>query len=251
MIRALVFDCDGVLADTERDGHRVAFNRAFAAKGLAVAWDVPLYGELLKIAGGKERMQHYFDQVGWPAGVTDHAAFIRELHKLKTDLFMKIIESGQLPLRPGVRRLVDEAINARLLLAVCSTSNERAVNLLMEKMLGAVRKAEFTTILAGDVVSRKKPDPEIYNLAKGRLNLSGNECVVVEDSRNGLLAAKAAGMHCIITVSSYTGGEDFSEAELVVPELGDEPQVRVRLEDITGIGQRNSGNGATQKGKAK
>jgi len=136
MLKALIFDCDGVLADTERDGHRVAFNRAFAQKGFDVEWDVDLYGRLLQIAGGKERMRHYFDQHGWPPAVADRDALIAELHHLKTDLFMQIIESGQMPLRPGVKRLVDEAIAANVALAVCSTSNERAVNLTVERLLG-------------------------------------------------------------------------------------------------------------------
>jgi len=235
MLKALIFDCDGVLVDTERDGHRVAFNRAFAAKGLAANWDVALYGRLLAIAGGKERMQHYFDEVGYPAGLADRAAFIKELHALKTDLFMKIIDGGGLPLRPGVARLVDEAIAADVALAVCSTSNERAVNLVIERMLGAKRKAAFAAILTGDVVARKKPDPEIYNLARQRLNLPAGECVVVEDSRNGLDAARVAGMHCIVTTSAYTADEDFTGADLVVPDLGDEPNVRVRLEDLKRI----------------
>lgn len=235
MMKALIFDCDGVLVDTERDGHRVAFNRAFAQKGLAVEWDVELYGELLKVAGGKERMRHYFGQQGWPPGASDKDEYIRELHRLKTDIYMQIVERGQLPVRPGVLRLVDEAIADGMALAVCSTSNERAVNLLVQKLLGPERKAEFAAILAGDVVSRKKPDPEIYNLAKERLGLEPAECVVVEDNRNGLLAAKAAGMRCIITTNSYTKNEDFAEADAVFPELGDPPDVRVTLEDLKGL----------------
>jgi HAD superfamily hydrolase (TIGR01509 family) len=231
-LKALIFDCDGVLVDTEQDGHRVAFNRAFAKKGLNVEWDVPLYGELLKIAGGKERMRYYFDTTRWPAGVTDKDAFIKELHKLKTDCYMQIIDSGQLPLRPGVARLVDEAIAANIALAVCSTSNERAVNLVIERMLGPERKSRFAVILAGDVVSRKKPDPEIYNLVLSELGLQPQECVVIEDSHNGLLAAKSAGTKCLITTNGYTENEDFSEADLVVSELGDKPNVQVTLKKI-------------------
>jgi len=234
-LRALIFDCDGVLADTERDGHRVAFNRAFAQKGYHIEWDVQLYKELLKIAGGKERIRYYFDQTGWPKDTSDRDGLIKELHKLKTDLYMKIVEAGELPIRPGVARLIDEAIANRVGLAVCSTSNERAVNLLVERLLGQQRKTKFDLILAGDVVSKKKPDPEIYNLALERLAASAAECVVIEDSRNGLLAAKAAGMCCIITTNGYTEDEDFAEADLVVSQLGDPPNVQVNLETIRNI----------------
>jgi HAD superfamily hydrolase (TIGR01509 family) len=235
MMKALILDCDGVLADTERDGHRVAFNKAFAEKGLAIEWGVELYGELLEVSGGKERMRHYFNNRGWPRELSNKDAFIKELHKLKTDFFMQIIESGELPLRPGVARLVDEAIAGNVTLAVCSTSNERAVNLVVGKLLGSRRKTRFSAILAGDVVSKKKPDPEIYNLASRRLGLEPSECVVVEDSRNGLLAAKAAGMYCIVTTNGYTKDEDFTEADLVVSELGDPPSVQVTLETIGDI----------------
>ena len=236
MVKAIIFDCDGVLADTERDGHRVAFNRAFAKKGYAIDWGVELYGELLAVSGGKERMRHYFDSYGWPGDVGDRDALIKELHKLKTDFFMQIIESGELPLRPGVARLVDEAIATDVTLAVCSTSHERAVNLVAEKLLGSERKARFRAILAGDVVSKKKPDPAIYNLASERLDLAPNECVVIEDNRNGLLAAKAAGMYCVVTTHGYTVDEDFTEADLVVSELGDPPNVQITLEIIKNIG---------------
>jgi len=229
-MRALIFDCDGVLVDTERDGHRIAFNRAFAEMGYEIEWSVDLYGELLKISGGKERMRHYFNQMGWPEGVSDKDDLIVDLHKMKTDLFMQIIESGELALRPGIARLVDEVIaEGGIALAICSTANERSVNLLVEKLLGPERKAKFSAILAGDVVSKKKPDPEIYNLASERLGLEPDECVVIEDSRNGLLSAKAAGMHCVITSNGYTEKEDFTEADFVVSELGDPPNVQVDL----------------------
>ncbi len=232
MMRALIFDCDGVLADTERDGHRVAFNRAFAAGGLGVEWDAALYGELLAVAGGKERMRHYFERAGWPAGVGDRDEFIAELHGRKTGFYMEIIESGGLPARPGVKRLVDAAAASGLVLAVCSTSNERAVNAVVESLLGRERKERFAAILAGDVVTRKKPDPEVYELAKQRLRLPGEECLVIEDSRNGLLAAKAAGMFCAVTTNAYTADECFAEADLVVRSLGDPPGPHVTLDDL-------------------
>ncbi len=229
MIEAILFDCDGVLVDTERDGHRVAFNRAFARMGIDAEWDVGRYGVLLAIAGGKERMRRFFDDCGWPENVLDRDAFIKELHRIKTDIYMEIVESGGLPLRPGVARLVDEAGVDGITLAVCSTSNERAVNAIVGTLLGPKRKALFGGIFAGDVVSKKKPDPEIYNLAVSRLNLDRSRTVVIEDSRNGLLAAKAAGLHCVVTTNGYTEGEDFTEADLVVSELGDPPAVNVTL----------------------
>jgi HAD superfamily hydrolase (TIGR01509 family) len=234
-LRALIFDCDGVLAETERDGHRVAFNRVFADKGYGIEWDVALYKELLKIGGGKERMKHFFDRTSWPAGTRDKDALIRELHQRKTDYYTQIIESGELPLRPGVAHLVDEALAAGVELAVCSTSNERSVHALLEKLLGPRRKAKFSVILAGDVVAKKKPDPEIYNLVLARLKRRPTECVVVEDSRNGLLAAKGAGLYCLVTMNGYTQDEDFAEADLVVSELGDPPRVQVDLARIRRI----------------
>jgi len=236
-LKALVFDCDGVLAETERDGHRIAFNRTFAAKGYGFEWDAALYKELVKIGGGKERMKYFFDRTSWPAGTSDKEALIKELHKLKTDYYTQIIESGELPLRPGVARLVDEAVAAGVKLAVCSTSNEKAVHTVVEKLLGPERKARFDVILAGDVVSKKKPDPEIYTLVLERLHLKPTQCVVVEDNRNGLLAAKGAGVYCVVTTNGYTEDEDFREADLVVSELGDPPQVQVDLATIRGIVQ--------------
>jgi HAD superfamily hydrolase (TIGR01509 family) len=231
-MQALIFDCDGVLVDTERDGHRVAFNQAFKKKGLDIEWNEVEYGTLLQISGGKERMRHYFEQNGWPAGVEDREQYIKELHQLKTKLFMQIIEKGQLPLRAGVTRLIDEAIGAGITLAICSTSNEKAVNRIADVMLGKKRKKKFAGIFAGDVVSAKKPDPAVYLLAKEQLDLDPDQSVVIEDSRNGLLAAKGAGMHCVITKSFYTKEEDFSEAELAVDELGDKPQVNITLDDL-------------------
>ena len=186
-------------------------------------------------------MRHFFDQTSWPAGIEDRDALIRKLHELKTAHYMRIIESGQLPLRPGVARLVDEAIAAGVRLAVCSTSNERSVNAVVETLLGPARKDKFDVILAGDVVSKKKPDPEIYNLVLARLHLKPAGCIVVEDNRNGLLAAKGAGMRCIVTTNGYTEDEDFAEADLVVPELGDPPNVRVDLAAIRRIAEKGRG----------
>lgn len=232
-MKALIFDCDGVLVDTERDGHRVAFNRTFSEFGLDVFWDVELYGELLKVAGGKERIRAYFDSAGWPE-VANRDVLVADLHKRKTAIFMEIISSGQLPLRSGVIRLVDEAASAGVRLGVCTTSNALSVNGVLD-LMGQDRKKQFEFVLAGDVVSRKKPDPEIYNLAKSRLDVPGSSCMVIEDSRNGLLAALGAGMPCLITTSAYTVDEDFEGAVRVVPELGDPPDPVVSLSDLEAL----------------
>lgn len=218
-MEALIFDCDGVIVDTEKDGHRVAFNEAFKHYKLDVEWSIDLYDELLKVAGGKERMKFYFEKYGWPESIENKEDFIKEIHLLKTDYFIKIIDQKKLPLRPGVKRIIDEAIANNMKLAVCSTSNEKAVNLVVERMLGNDRKSHFIGIFAGDVVSRKKPDPEIYNLAASKMKVDPSKCVVIEDSRNGLLAAKAAGMNCIVTKSTYTVNEDFSEADEIINNL--------------------------------
>jgi beta-phosphoglucomutase-like phosphatase (HAD superfamily) len=136
-MQALIFDCDGVLVDTERDGHRVAFNQAFKKAGFDFDWSVELYGELLQIAGGKERMRHYFDAQGWPgATASDKDAFLAELHQTKTAIFAELIASGQLDLRPGVLRLVDEAIAAGVRLGVCTTSNPKSIDAVLDLMGG-------------------------------------------------------------------------------------------------------------------
>jgi len=232
VVKAIIFDCDGVLVDTERDGHRVAFNRAFKALGINAEWDVPLYAELLLVAGGKERMRAYFDKFGWPEGRAESKdELILALHKKKTAIFVELISGGELPLRPGIRRIVEEAAAAGVKLGVCTTSAFESIDGVLN-LLGPELKAKFDFVHAGDVVKKKKPDPEIYELAKQSLGLPVHECIVIEDSRNGLLAATGAGLPTVITTSTYTTDEDFSEAEIVVPELGDLPHVRLTLEDL-------------------
>jgi HAD superfamily hydrolase (TIGR01509 family) len=189
----------------------------------------------LQIAGGKERMRHYFESEGWPEDAgSDKDAFLLEMHKSKTAIFADLISSGELPLRPGVLRLVDEAIDANVRLGVCTTSNPKSIDAVLD-LMGPDRKSRFEFVLAGDIVSRKKPDPEIYELAKDRLNLPNSECIVVEDSRNGLLAAIGAGLPCFITTSTYTVDEDFTEAVGVAPELGDPPADTVSLEQLSSL----------------
>ncbi len=218
MMQALIFDCDGVLVDTELDGHRVSFNLAFQQAGLKTNWSPERYGELLLTAGGKERMRRHFDETSWPMEFPNRDGLIAQLHKQKTDLFMDLIAQGKLPLRPGVQRIVDEAISNDITLAVCSTSNERAVQKVVDVMLGPERSKKIT-VFAGDAVAAKKPAPDIYNLAAKTLGLTPSLCLVIEDSNNGLRAAKAASMRCVVTKSSYTTDEDFSLADRVVNTL--------------------------------
>jgi len=218
-IKAVFFDHDGVIIDTERDGHRVAFNRTFKEFGYDFAWDVEYYHELLQVSGGKERMKHHLRTKGFgveikPEDVDDH---IKSMHLRKTAIFVEMIESGELPLRP-VKRLMQETNDAGLILGVCTTSNERAAQAVAN---GVLKDLKFEFILAGDIVSIKKPDPEIYNLALQKTGLKPEECVVIEDSRNGVLAARAAGLNIVATTNIYTAKEDLSDANIIVTTLGD------------------------------
>jgi HAD superfamily hydrolase (TIGR01509 family) len=233
MLKAIIFDCDGVLVDTERDAHRVGFNRAFKAMGIDAEWDVELYGKLLLVAGGKERMRAYFDEYGWPedkvAEFGGRDALIAELHKTKTQITSELVSS--LPVRPGILRIVDEARAAGVKLGVCTTSNPKFIDAVLD-LFGTERKAAFDFVHAGDVVAKKKPAPDIYLMALETLGLPVHQCVVIEDSRNGLLAAKGAGLPTLITTSTYTVDEDFSEADRVVPGLGDAPNINVTLANL-------------------
>ena len=232
-IEALIFDCDGVLVDTERDGHRVAFNRAFRDFEIDIDWNVALYGRLLKqVAGGKERLQQYFDEVGWPSGAGENqTAFIARLHEHKSVVFQQQVRDGSLALRPGINRIADEAHAAGIRLGVCTTAREESVQAVLD-LMGPKRKSRFEHVLAGDIVSRKKPDPKVYLLASERFGVEPPKCMVIEDSHIGLSAALGAGMNCVITTSGYTEDEDFTGALAVYPELGDPPGPHVVLNDL-------------------
>eukprot|EP00892_Ulva_mutabilis_P000556 jgi/Ulvmu1/10500/UM064_0038.1 len=230
---ALLFDCDGVLVDTELDGHRVAFNKAFKEKGLRHEWDADVYGKLLEIGGGKERMNAYFSEHADTepflsiTNPEEQAKFLKEIHLLKTGIFQEMIEAGQMPLRPGVKELVADAMDVGVQLAVCSTSNEKAVQTIVDVLLSEASSA--MPVFAGDIVPAKKPDPAIYKLAAEKLGVDPTRCVVVEDSFIGLQAARAAGMRCVVTTSSYTQNEDFSIADAVFDCIGD----NFRIDDLT------------------
>ncbi|OYX09704.1 MAG: hypothetical protein B7Z08_04030 [Sphingomonadales bacterium 32-68-7] len=208
------------------------FNRAFKELGIEAEWDVDLYGKLLLVAGGKERMRAYFGEYGWPEGTdTEEAkdALILDLHQTKTRITSELV--ADLPVRPGILRIIDEAMAAGVRLGVCTTSNPKFIDAVLD-LFGPERKAAFEFVHAGDVVAKKKPAPDIYLLAQQTLGLPTHQCVVIEDSRNGLLAATGAGFPTLITTSTYTVEEDFTGAARVVPELGDEPNVQIRLADL-------------------
>ena len=224
-VRALILDCDGVLADTERFGHLVAFNQMFAEYGLPLRWSVADYQQKVLIGGGKERLASlltpgFVVAAGLPADAAGQQAAVAAWHRRKTEIYTTLVASGAVPARPGVARIVAEALDSGWPVAVASTSAEASVRATLESAVGASR-AKAVEVFAGDIVPHKKPAPDIYLLAVAELRVPATGVVVIEDSRNGLLAATGAGLTCVITVNDFTAGEDFSEAALVVSSLGD------------------------------
>ena len=227
MTKTLIFDCDGVLADTERDGHLVAFNRMWRETGVDWQWSMAQYAEKVKIGGGKERMfslgrdDDFSAVYDVPNSEEEWWNTVVDWHKRKSEIYKELIASGAMPGRPGVKRLAEEALASGWNLVVCSTSALPSVRAVLHHVMGEETAAKFAGVFAGDMVKAKKPAPDVYNLAVDQLHLDPQECVVLEDSRNGLLAAVAAGMRCIITQNELTKNEDFSEAALVLSSLGD------------------------------
>ncbi|HHI76339.1 MAG TPA: HAD family hydrolase [Gammaproteobacteria bacterium] len=222
-IEALIFDVDGTLADTERDGHRVAFNRAFADAGLDWEWDVPLYGRLLAVTGGKERIRHYLSEYNRDfRPPPDLDAFVADLHAAKTAHYKALMAEGRVPLRPGVERLLREARAAGIPLAIATTTTMDNVTALLENTLGSESIGWFAEIGAGDIVPRKKPAPDIYDWVLERLGLSPERVVAFEDSGHGVTSAADAGIRRIlVTTNDYTRDQDFSRAALVLDQLGE------------------------------
>ena len=224
-LRAVILDVDGTLVDSERDGHRVAFNRAFEEAGLPDRWDVDQYGELLALTGGERRIRNHLAGRGVPEEELDELA--PRLHRRKTDLFIELVKGGGVRPRPGVEELVDELTRSGLRVAVATTGTRTWVEPLLEQLFGLDR---FDAVVTGEETPDRKPDPSIYVLTLERLGLPAGAVVAIEDSRPGLRAAVAAGVPCAVVTNDYTRDEDLDEADLVLDGFGtpDEPAAVVR-----------------------
>ena len=214
MLEALIFDVDGTLAETE-DVHRRAFNDTFAADGLPWVWSRDAYRALLGTTGGKERIARHIREAGGDPAQVD----IPALHAAKTARYVDLMAQGEINLRPGIADLMAEARAAGLRLAVATTTSHPNVEALCKAVFGKPAEQVFDVIASGDRVAAKKPSPDIYLLALQQMGLLPHQAVALEDSRNGLRAAKAAGLACCVSPGIYTQGEDFSEADLVIDDF--------------------------------
>ena len=220
-LSALLFDVDGTLADTE-ETHRQAFNAAFLEFGLPCDWSPDPYEALLRISGGKERLAHFFERLPIPEGERAKLlANVAGLHRVKTERYAELVAGGGSPLRPGIARLLREATEAGVRVGIASTTTSANVAALLDAELGANAHRRFAVIACGDVVPAKKPAPDIYHLALSTLGIGPAQAVAFEDSANGLAAAKAAGLFTVVTPTRWTASQDFGEADLMLPHLGD------------------------------
>ena len=216
---AVIFDVDGTIAETERDGHRVAFNRAFERHGLDDRWDVATYGRLLATPGGKERLRRWLGGRGMgPAALDD---LVPRLHATKNEVFLDLVRAGSIPVRQGVVRLLDDLAGHGVATAVATTGSRAWVTALLTAVLGETRVGRFEVVVTGEDCTRMKPDPELYLMALDRLGRAPADVVAVEDSAPGLASAKAAGLACVVVRNGYTRSHDFGRADLVVDDLGE------------------------------
>ena len=222
MLKALIFDVDGTLADTERDGHRLAFNAAFRELGLGWEWDVPLYGKLLEVAGGKERIRCYVERFRPDfSKPRDFDDLVVALHKAKTRYYVDLLGRGGIPLRRGVERLLNEARDAGIRLAIATTTAPENVTALLRHTLVGDPAEWFEVIAAGDIVPAKKPAPDVYLWALDKLKLDAADCLALEDSENGVRASVGAGLKTVVTVNDYTRDHVFPGMVAVLSDLGE------------------------------
>lgn len=221
-LKAIIFDVDGTLAETERDGHRIAFNRAFSDADLDWNWDEALYGKLLAVTGGKERIRYFlsdfhtdFDYDG------DIELLIVSLHANKTKHYVSLLESHAITLRPGVERLINEVRKAGLRISIATTTTPANVTALVKSTLGEQALAWFDCIAAGDIVPAKKPASDIFDYCLEKIGLPADECLVFEDSANGVLSSCGANIPTVVTSNNYTKDDDFSGAITVLDHLGE------------------------------
>ncbi|MHB8296580.1 MAG: HAD-IA family hydrolase [Acidimicrobiales bacterium] len=216
---AVLLDVDGTLVDSEREGHRVAFNLAFERLGLPYRWDEELYGRLLETTGGQSRIDGYLEEQSVPAG--QRGKLSAELHALKTTIFESLIDEGAVSARPGVARFVSECEREGFAVGVVTTGTRRWVERLLARLFGP---GTMAVVVTGDDVSVTKPSPEAYELGLERLGRAAGAqacTVAVEDSANGLVSARAAGLACVVVQNHYTSGQDFSGADLVLDGFGE------------------------------
>ncbi|PCI06925.1 MAG: phosphatase [Gammaproteobacteria bacterium] len=231
-LQAFLFDVDGTMADTERDGHRVAFNRAFEEYGLEWHWSVETYGELLAVTGGKERMKFYTEKFLQPAQVPDSIdQLIPGLHQSKTRHYTELLSTGAIPLRPGVERLINEARERGFRLAIVTTTTPENVTALLTHTLGAESIDWFEVIAAGDIVPAKKPASDIYDFTLKAMKLNATQCIAFEDSSNGIKSSVGANLNTIVTINDYTKDDDFSAASIVLDHMGEPDQAFTVLSD--------------------
>jgi HAD superfamily hydrolase (TIGR01509 family) len=220
-IKAIIFDVDGTIADTE-DAHRKSFNKAFAEHNLDWNWDVALYDKLLKVTGGKERIKYFVSD--FLSGYTkpeNFDEFVKNLHAVKTKYYTAMMRAGDVPLRPGIKQLINDARKAGITLAIATTTSPENVSALLEVGLGKDWADYFAANGCGDIVPQKKPAPDIYNWVLNKLKISPSDCIALEDSYNGLRSSLAAGIKTYITTNHYTRNQDFTGAAAIFEDLSD------------------------------
>lgn len=246
MLKTLLWDVDGTLAETERDGHRVAFNTAFASLGLRWHWDIQRYGQLLRVTGGRERLRAAMaDETDAPALAIEREALVNELHRRKNEAYARLVHEGAIPLRPGVRELLDEATARGLTQAIVTTTSRANVESLLGRHLGPAWQRRFATVVCGEDVAAKKPDPEAYRRALAALRCTPVDALAIEDSWAGASAARAADVPVLVTRSVYFSADPIEHAVAIGPGLhsragwhpasptaGDEGDARIGLKEL-------------------